>query len=359
VSTVELVEAEALTVDIRVELLDENETFKEDVTANIEPVGSSITHGIYRTIHGTATVVTDRRFVWGRDRLRITMLLTDGLGNTSEFPLGVWLMRTPEVTPDGPFVVSCYDKLHLLAKVMPATFYGIFADTYISTLGTLLAGSGESNILIDPSSTATFPTGRAWLITEEFTRLGIAGDLTTAINYRATYADRQGFYRADPYVEPDGIAPTWVYDATSPTTTLGLQRSSIEDEFDVPNLWVFIQNDPLYDLPTEGAGIHTVQNQSDGPTSIDGRGGEIIVRRVPLDVATQDELVARGNAIALEDRQTAAEYKAKAGPNPSFWHFDTALVTDPGMGFNAQKMLVTEWTLPFDGSDMDLTMREV
>ena len=358
-TTVETLEAQSLLVAVKVELLDENEVFKQDVTEDIEVEGSSISHGIYQTIHGTMTIVTSRKYDWGRDRLRVSMTVTDHLGNSAEFQLGIWLMRTPESSPGKPYTVQCYDKTHLLNKVMPATFYGLFEELYVDVLATLLEGSGESNILIDPTSTAQFPTGRAWLITEELTRLAIAGDITTAINYRSVYVDRQGFYRADPYVLPSAIAPSWEFDTGSLTTTMGEDRTSIEDIFDVPNTWVFIQSDPLYDLPFEGTGMYTVVNQSDGPTSIDQRGGEITVRRVELDVASQDELVAQGDAIALADRQTAAEVKCKVAPNPSFWHYDAVLVTDAGLGFNAKKFLVTEWTLPLDGTDMDLTLREV
>lgn len=65
----------------------------------------------------------------------------------------------------------------------------------------------------------------------------------------------------------------------------------------IPNRLVFkARQGPS--LPEEGNGIFTVNNYKVGPLSIEGRGGDIVLEEIELDVATQEELQAIGLSIA-------------------------------------------------------------
>lgn len=363
------------------ELYDADENFIEDISDDL--LGGTVDRGNYRTIHSTCRLSISRQLLWGSQRVRPYLTLSnaetvggnwndgnwnDGLwagtvGVTARFYLGTFLLSTPERrVGESPVVyeVDGYDKLEILNHPHGSTFSAVAGDAYLTTVANLITATGESNVLLDQTAAATtLPTARVWQIDEQTTTLNIINDLLGSVGYRALWVDQDGFYRSEPYVSPADRGAEWTYDADSASTTIAEDRTAQADYFATPNRWVFVIDDPAAaSFPTEGAGIYTVLNQSDGPTSIDQR-GRTISRIVRLSAADQASLVTQGDRIAENDRRLDERLTLAVSPNPLHGHFDVVAVTDAELGYIDKRFLVTDWSLPLDGSDMTLELKAV
>lgn len=388
-----LIEAENLEVTAGLELYDADETFIEDISDDL--VGGTVDRGNYRTIHGTCRLLISRELQWGSQRVKPYLILTaseqiddtwnsgtwnDGNWNggtqlRARFDLGVFLLSTPErragETP-ATFDVDGYDKLEILAHPHGTSYEAAEGDAYLTLVEDLITGAGESKILLDQTAAATtLPTTRVWPLLDRSsegqgqegggspTTLNIVNDLLAAVGYRALWVDQDGYYRSEPYQAPADRGAEWTYSADSDTTTVAEDRMAGADYFATPNRWVFVNDDPAATtFPTEGDGIYTTLNQSDGPTSIDER-GRTITRVVPLAAASQTDLVTQGDAIVATDKRLDQRLTLSVSPNPLHLHFDVVAVTDAQLGLTAKKYLVTDWSLPLDGGDQSLEMKAV
>ena len=378
-----LIEADNIEVSAGLELLDSDDTFIDDISADF--VGGTIDRGNYRTIHSTCRLRISRELVWGNQRVKPYLNLTDGDGTTARFDLGVFVLSTPErragETP-ATFDVDGYDKLEILNHPHGTSYEAAAGDAYLTLVEALITGAGESKMLIGQSAVATvLPTTRVWPLVRQSTgdddgqgddapgrsdrpaggatTLQIINALLEAVGYRSLWVDQDGYYRSEPYAAPADRGAEWTYSADSSTTTVAEDRVSSADYFDTPNRWVFVRNDPAAStFPSEGDGIYTVLNQSDGLTSIDAR-GRTITRVVPLDASSQTALVAQGDQIVDNDKRLDKRLTLNVSVNPLHGHFDVVSVIDAQLGLVAAKYVVTDWSLPLDGSDMTLDMKAV
>lgn len=356
---VDTIEAASVEVDFTVELVDEAGDTLEDITGDVLTV--EVEHDSFRTIHGRCKLRLERELLWGSVRVRPTAKVSaDGVTVTA--PLGVFLLSSPQVrageTPQ-VFDVVGYDKLEVLAHPHGDTFRVDAGDAYLDVVETLIVGAGETSVALDPAAASvTAVAGRVWPIDQRTTTLDIVNDLLAAVAYRPLWVDGDGTFRSEPDVDLATRAPEWSYDAASETTTVASSRTLNLDLFSVPNRWVFIRDDPAQDFPEEGAGVYTVANQSDGPTSIDDRGRTITKVVKVRDVASQDELETFGDRMAESDRRLSRQVSMLTSPNPLHGHRDVVALSDPELGVVAN-FVVESWWLPLDGSDMALTLREV
>ena len=148
----------------------------------------------------------------------------------------------------------------------------------------------------------------------------------------------------------------WAYSADSATTTVGETRTQTADYWGVPNRWVFVRNGTTT-VPTEGAGVYTVENVTDGETSQTGR-GRVINRVEFLDAVDQAALEAQGDEIVAADRRVVSTISMQVAPNPEHWHDDRVTYVDAALGVSGGYRVV-EWRLPFDGTDMSLELEAV
>jgi len=189
--------------------------------------------------------------------------------------------------------------------------------------------------------------------------LGIINDLLEAIGYRSLWVGPDGYYRSEPYVAPADRGAEWTYSADSATTTVAEDRTSSADYFDTANRWIFVRDDPAAStFPTEGDGIYTVTNQSDGPTSIDQR-GRTIPTVVPLDAASQPALVSQGDRIVATSKRLDRRLSLSVGVNPLHSHFDVVTIIDAQLGLSGAKYVVTDWSMPLTGEDTQLDLKAV
>ena len=355
-----LLEADTIQVVAGLELFDADETFLQDISDDLE--SGEVSRGNYRTIHGTCRLRIARELQWGSQRVKPYLSLSDGTV-TARFNLGVFLLATPERhAGETPAVwdVDGFDKLEVLAHPHGATYAADAGDAYLTLVAGLITGAGESKILIDPTAAATtLPTARTWPLLEESSTLGIVNDLLAAVGYRALWVGPDGYYRSEPYVSPASRGSEWTYSADSASTTVAVDRMSSADFFGVPNRWVFVNNDPaVTEFPTEGDGIYTVLNQSDGVTSIDQR-GRTITSVVTLAAANQAALVTQGDRTVEGDKTIVRRLTIPVSANPLHSHFDVVTVVDAELGLSGSKYVVTDWRLPLTGQDMVLELKAV
>jgi hypothetical protein len=346
------------------ELLDEYNDFVSDISEWLVPSGSSVALGSYQTIHRTCRLTLSKELDWGKARVRPYMTLTS-ISGTFRANLGVFVLSTPTTTAgETPrtWEVEGYDLLELLNHPYGDTYALVAGAGYLTSVNTLITGNplviGYLTSQISTSGEPTLPTSRMWPLDPETTTLNIVNDLLTAAGYQAVYASADGAMQSSPYQAPADRAIEWTYSADDARTIVGPMRTLQADFFEAPNHWKFIRDDPEGGAVSEGAGIYTVSNQSDGVTSIDAR-GRTITRVERLDAATQAALVAQGDRIVATDKRVAIELPSlSVAPNPLHGHFDVVWITDADLGID-QKFVVRSWTLPLDSSDMNLDLRAV
>lgn len=122
---------------------------------------------------------------------------------------------------------------------------------------------------------------------------------------------------------------------------------------------MFVRDDPEQALPSEGAGIYTVTNQSDGITSVNSR-GRTITKIVNIRTAySQTELEQIGDRVVVGDQRVRTTVSMQSGPNPSHFHYEVITLNSPEIGASNAKYLQESWTFDMGGGDMTHELREV
>jgi hypothetical protein len=259
------------------------------------------------------------------------------------------------------FAVDCFDKLDLLNQPHGATYSLAAGSNVVDAMVALISdATGDTKISIEPSD-VTNGTERVMSLADDWTTLGIINELADSIGHRALSVDREGVFRSDAYRAPANLGLTWSYSTKSATTTVGEQRSTLADFYQAANWVVGIRDAVEDEIPVDGNGIHTAINQSDGPTSIDARGGTPVgIRRriIKGEYANHAALVVAVEAALDSEKRVANYVTASVSPTPVHGHFDVVQFRDDAMPVNG-RFLVTDWTLPLDGSDMALSLRGV
>lgn len=353
---------QSLDIEIQagLELLDSSDALISDISEWLLPSGADVSHDNTALIHGSCRLLVSEPLLWESQRVRPYVWLTDQLtGESYRWDLGIFLLDTPaRITGSTPaqYRVEGYDKLVILESPHGASYSldsGALVLAAVEALIDAAAGAGQHSI--DQTAAAvTAPVTYTWLLDDGVTTLTIINELLASIGYVSLYADRQGQFRSAPYVPPTQAAPAVAYDAGDPQTTVAEGATFTEDLFSVPNRWVFIrdQPDPSETLPSEGDGIYTVLNQSDGPTSIDSR-GRVLTEVVRLAAADQASLVVQGDKHVAQSRRPLQALVVKTSPDPRLWHQDVVTISDPELGLAATPFISQQWRLPLDGSDMD------
>jgi hypothetical protein len=348
-------DAPALTVSAGLELLDMTLAVQADMSDGL--VGGSVSRASYASLHGTATLNLSVELDWGTAIVRPYIVLTDGV-IAARFNLGAYFTSTPHHDLDtvpSMFAVSGYDILYALSSPVGEVYAVDVGIAYLTAVESILTGQGfvAGTYLIDQASVATvLPSARVWPIDERTTWLTVVNDLLGAIGYAGIWSDWDGRLHCEPYANPRDRGPEWFYDVDTATSMLTLKRTIERDFFAAPNRWVGVRSNNVDGIaPVEGAGVYTVVNAHDGPTSTEARGGRVISRILSLDVADQASLIALVEQTVDADLRLKTTLTLGTSPNPLHWHFDRVVVNDPAIG-SFVDVLVTDWTLPLDGGDM-------
>lgn len=354
---VELVESEWVQVDAGLDLLDEDGVFVMDISDDLQVEGSSVARVMGNRIHGTCDLVVARRLLWGSQRVRPKITLTDADGNSQTWNLGVYALTTPQrVAGETPetYKVSGYDLLSFLDNPYGSTYSAAVGAVPLTLVASILTALGITNGIDQTAIASTLATAYVRPLDQKNTTLLIVNELLAAIGYGPLWIDRDGRARSGPLTAT--TATMWVYSADSATTTVGETRTQTADFWGVPNRWVFVRNGTTT-APSEGSGVYTVENVTDGESSQTGR-GRVINRVEFLDAVDQTALVAQGDEIVAADRRVVSTISMQVAPNPEHWHADRVTYTDAALGVSGE-FKVVEWRLPLDGGDMSVELEAV
>lgn len=357
---VALLEGESLYIDAGLELLDSDDVLIEDISADLIPEGSSIERGIYRTVHATCSLRIARELQWGWQRVRPYLLVSADNDTFYRWNLGVFLLSTPQAqVGEEPRVyqVDGFDKLDVLNTPYGSSYSLAASANVVDAVTAIITAAGETRVSIEPS-TEVSSSARVMSIVDDWTTLQICNELLNSIGHRSLYVDRDGIYRSEPYRAPGDMPTVWTYSADSATSTVTQDRSTEADFHQAANVVVVISDAIDATVPSEGAGMVTVENAADGPTSIEGRGGRVIRRVERGTYATQAAIVTAANRLLNNEKRVASYVDIGASANPVHGHYDVVRYIDSAVSLDA-RFLVTNWTLPLDGSDMALSLRGV
>jgi len=304
--------------------------------------------------------------MWGVDLVRPYMVMSSGT-TVARWNLGVYVLTSPQrtvgETPE-TYDVQGYDRLMLLDRQVGADYTVAAGVTYRSAILAVFTAAGLSGVLIDGSAAdSTLPAARSWLLVADssdpdrtstpVTWLRVVNDLLRAINFRAVWCDQDGQYRCGAYQDPKVRAPEYVFDADSPLTIVGENRTITEDVWAVPNRWVFRQTNRATGAatPTEGNGIYTVDLS--GTVAGDWLGRTLVYTSVvDYEAASQSALVSLGDRRAASDRRVTTTLKVSTGPFPGAGHFDIYTYADAAAG-GTRKVQASSWRMPLDGGDVE------
>ena len=359
--------APAITVSAGLERLNASLVVQEDISNDL--LSGQVDRLMNATVHGTCKLDISRALAWGIDLVRPYMTITDGR-ITARFNLGVFSLTTPErlggINPE-TYTCAGFDRLYLLHRPVGDS-YAVTAGTgYLAAIRSVVATAGLTGINLDGTAELkTLPTDMVWPLVKSTTTavktlapsavnagpgattwLNIVNDLLAAINYRGLWADENGIFRSEPYINPALRPPEFTFTVDA-QTIVGQTRAFVQDIWAVPNRWVFIQQNPAT-APVEGTGQYTVNNVNTGLTSQKSR-GLVWAKVVELAAADQATLGAQGDVIVAADQRVAATIKPTTGPFPVAGHWDVFNLVDPSL--LVQKVVCSQWQLPLDGSDM-------
>ena len=343
-----LITGPTVTVSTGLELLAQDLTVVQDISDDL--LSGKVSRNCDATIHGTVSLQLSRELSWGTDLVHPYVLL-DPDGLAVRFDLGVFSLTTPEQTfAESPQTFACqgYDRLYLLNRQVGDSYQVAAGTDVLTAVRQAVSDAGLSGVLLDGSASGqTLPTAMVWPLvgqatdgssTGPTTWLRIINDLLTTISYRGVWADWDGIFRSGPYVDPSVRGVEWTLDEGATSTIQGEDRTLTQDMWQTPNRWVFTQSnrDPAAAAPSEGDGIYTVNNVSDGPTSQDAR-GLVWAQQYTYDVSSQASLQALGDQRVAADKRVASAWSLKGmGPLPTVWHYDVMTLMVAGGTYKVQ-----------------------
>ena len=365
----DLVEALNQSFSYGLELLDTSDVFIADISDFL--VDGEVEVNNEAKIHGLCRFQLSRRLDWPSVRVRPYMTITDqDTGRSRRYDLGVYLPSAPRRRANEEpqtYDVEGFDKLLVLDVPVTRSLQARAGDRVLATIKSIIAEAtgGDTKIRVSGEGDDPVIAGpRLWPVIafdagEPVTWLSVINDLLKSIKYENLWVDEQGWFRAQPKLKARDRAPMWVYDVTSPRTTV--HPEDREEEFnysDVPNRWVFIRDDLSQELPSVGNGIALRDNKSNGPTSQDAT-KRIISRVEYMQALTQDVLEAKADEEMEKDMRGHRYLDLTVGPNPNHSHFDVVRVVDPALDVSS-RFVVQNWSLPLSGGGwMNLRLKEV
>lgn len=341
-----------MLVGAGMDLLDLNLTVIADLSDAL--VEGEVNRGNYNTLHGSLSFTLMTQLTWGSAIVRPYMLVGGGGLPVTRFNLGAYFTSTPDTvmgTSPNVYSVQGYDILDILNAPVGDSYSLQQGTEILVAVENILLNQGVTRYTIDSARAgATLPNARGWAATERFTWLSIVNDLLSMVGYRGIFSDWDGQLVCQPYVAPEERDSEWRYDDGEFTSELGPQQTVKRDYYKTPNRWVAVRtNMPEDTSPTEGDGIAIYQNDSDGETSVEGR-GRVITERYEFEAVDQDALVTKLMQQVATDKTISTLIEAETTPNPLHWHFDILEIETQELGL--LKVRENSWRLPLTGGMM-------
>lgn len=339
--------------------------------------GSSITSNSTATVHRTCSLNIDADvgatgWSYLSGFVRPHMTFTDvATGVSATFHLGVYTLTTPTRalgTSPATLTFQGYDLLYLLNQPVGDSYeVAAGSDPAQAAADAISLAIPEVEVIVTPSG-SSLPTQLTWPFdpSQPTTYLSIISELLASIGYRQAWADWDGKFHIEPFLDLQDADYEWTFDTVAPDNIVADGRTQDIDIYNVPNWWRFVMTN-LPDVPVEGVSQFTWEDSSpSNPGSTVNRGRTIRhIESVPA--ATYQDLVDYAQRSIVATLSPGESFSVQTQPFPLAWHFDliqyldpaldSALPTDPG---GERKVVATGWQLPLDGqSDMTWTWQTV
>lgn len=337
------------SVSFRYDLLDRND-MKTDEIDGIEE--ASISYGEFNMIKRSAVFhlneYLQRNINFMTDQIQPWFILHMPAGGVVEWPLGVFMLESPEKQVTGRYVyrnIGAYDKGLILDADRITNRYFIPAGTnYGGAVVKLLSMSGITKISIAQTDSVIkadreIPVG---------TKIKEAiNDLLAEINYKSIGVDEVGFFYSSPYIEPAQRPITQRYTAGRDSVVL---REMVEtlDIAGHPNVFTRVARN--LDLDTELTAT-VYNNNPSSPTSIPNRGRQIVDFAEIENISSQAALNSYTRRIAINAMSSYSHIKFDSALMPGHGSADNLYLDFP-MVFDAPQLYSeTTWDmeLKFDG----------
>lgn len=343
-------------LSFRFDLLDETDAIIRDVTPLVVTNESEISMDNSAQIKRTARfrIKDDGSINWLKHRIRPWARLWMPDGGYVEWPLGVFLLSTPEREYQGAAIyrnVEAYDKTQILLDAGFTARYVVDVGTnYVDAVKQVLIGAGITKINIQATD-KTLPSWLDW--PPDTSRLEVANTLLKIINYEPLFVDEQGFFTSRPYVTPQQRAEEYTY-ATDSWSVISTGATDKLDYFSVPNQWVGVVSEPDR-VPLTYTYTNTNPNS---PTSTVNR-GRTITKYINVDAADLESLQGIVQKQAFQDSQVAREVRFRTAVMPIHSYNDVYHLTHTRLGIDG-KYQELSWRMPLHpGGEMEHVAREV
>lgn len=314
-------------------------TLTLDVTNGVTQVGASVVTELTYTPGGWINV---RARISGQDVMG--KVWADGAPE----PLGWQIERTitTAVLAEGRFGVGA-SAFGGNTNTNPQLRYGLYEmDGNPDNLVTghvrrVLTGAGVHAHNITPSE-QTLTSIREW--DPGTSRLRIANDLLTSINYRTVSFDEHGTAVAEPYVPPSERSPEYTY----ADDHRGIMFPDVEQERDlhaIPNRWVLASGD----ADSDPVSVAFTNRDPASPTSVPRRGRVITDFRDQEEAASESALIEQAARIAEESSQLYEAVEMTTALNPLHSHDDLVWVRRDDAAIDAGFTSHT-WDLDLDAT---------
>lgn len=334
------------SVSFRYELLNKYNVFKAELY-NVK--SASIDYGVFNDIRRTAKF-TIQEFAavpidYFSDRIRPIMVVDMPAMNgkdkgTIEFPLGIFILSSPERVDDEEGVtrdIEAYDLSLILVEDKVDDMYTVRAGTnYKTAIIEVLKSAGITDYVIADTDKAT---SRDLQFEVGTSKNDIVNSLAKNINFKPITVDVNGTFNSAPYELPQDRAVDYIYDDSELSIIMKGVTSEL-DTFNVPNKWVVVKSnseeEPLRSIYTN--------DNPESPTSTVNRGRIIVDYRELEDIADQSALDAYARRIASNASQIYGKSKFTTALMPMHDYYDIIQLKYSKLGID-EKFTETAWSM--------------
>lgn len=269
-------------------------------------------------------------------------------GEWLEYPLGIFLLSSPEKVEQGPEVyreIEAYDGSIILEEDKFTDRYTIKAGTrYDLAIIKILKDAGIKKYNIEETD-KVLPNDSEY--EPGVSKLVVVNELLDAINFTPLWVDEWGYFTASRYIPPSERAPDYEY-LDDELSVIENGSSEELDLFSVPNKWL-VTYENLDGGEDEKIFLQSVyeNNNWNSPTSIQSRGRVIVDYRTIDDIADQEALDAYTKRIAEEASQIYGKIKFTTANMPFHSYMDIIRIRNQTLEID-DNYTETSWKIPLE-----------
>lgn len=362
-----LLEARSTVVTCGVDLLDADLTYLQDISKEVlADEALTVSYEASRALPFTAALTTILDLQWGRQRVRPWVQIAAPAPDLfRRWNMGVFGLPYPARDLDTSPAVWRVEGLDQLLRVDQETGRTLEVvagtDALAEVQRILTIELGETHHRFAPAINPTvLVDDMVWIVSDRPTWRQVCNEMLKSVGYGPLGTDRDGWFTSAPLRTPAQRPTVWRFNTTDPATSIVYPERTLDRALaDIPNVWVFYaRSSSRVFAPVEGDGIYRVENLSDGPTSINARGGGrlgVQARSYELDATDQESLVAQGDEIVAADKAAAGKLSQASALVPVLWADDVVEVVDAQIG-GPGRWLVERWSADLTARSFEMTM---